>query len=1086
MDVRRRFKIAVLLVATALFASPLYAQFRSSVEGVVTDSLGAVIPGAKIVLTNLDTGVSQTIACNGSGFYHFPSLPPGTYKLAASHNGFATTVEDNIVVQASEVRTVSLQLKPGAVTTEITVTGAAPPIQLSEAKVATNISGDQVRELPLRGGNVLGLISMTPGVTGTGTASGSVNDNDIFSLVGNPSVNAGGQRGSANAFYIDNTSATSNPDPGTYNLIPNTESIQEFHIATNDYSAEYGHSASMVVQAITRGGTNRFHGSLFEHHQDNDLTARNEFQNSASADPVTGRVIPVTRRNEFGGSFGGPIQKDKTFFFVSWDQLLSSQPVVFQQTVETPDFVNFMQKNFPNNVSTLLLSKFQPQTHGLNQTQTVADVLGQPCTTTGPLGMPCSMPLLGVGVLNVPGTRNGLQFNLRGDRYFRDSKDRFYVSYFRRTQDSLNVNPRPGFQSHFLPVAHYANLDWTHTFSSTTVNDAAFGFTRTLGTSFCGNCQVPAIGIGGGLAGFGTGFAPAVFIQNDFHWRDVLSMVHGKHTFKAGADIFDDQENDLFSATQQRPSYFFNNVFDFANDKPLQEFGINFDMRNGGPAFQDLEYRVKTYGFFFQDDWKVLKNLSINSGLRWDFSSNPVENHGRLAQVLLGSGTTFEQQIANASVGIVPSLLRNHRIWYFAPRLGFAYAPFKSQKLSVRGGFGVFYDRWPNIVWSDATRFNPPFESGITANALDPTGPQPVFGLCSTNTAPFTCAVPPGVTGFAGLNSRGGSPTNLSAIGGTAPDLKQAYSINRFFGLQYAITPNWVAEADYIGSNNIHLYTMFDRNRCAGCGFNGRPNPFFSSITYTDNSGWSRYNGGTFTLTKKPTHGLSFQVAYTIGKTVSVLDATGPGRDSSQAPVIDAYNLNAQRGLSSFDIPQALSFYTVWDLPKLAATNRWLRGVAGGWEIGTVTSLQAGYPATVIDTRTDFNNDGMFFDVPNALPGAHVHCDRGQFLTGCLNPANFVDPPLGQQGNAGRNTFRGPGYANVDFSAGKQFHLRWFDKEGATLRIRGELFNLFNRVNLTGYDTNLADGSPATGGTFGTATGVFNPRTVQLSGRIEF
>jgi hypothetical protein len=273
---------------------------------------------------------------------------------------------------------------------------------------------------------------------------------------------------------------------------------------------------------------------------------------------------------------------------------------------------------------------------------------------------------------------------------------------------------------------------------------------------------------------------------------------------------------------------------------------------------------------------------------------------------------------------------------------------------------------------------------------------------------------------------------------------------------------------------------MFDRNRCAGCGFANRPNQFFSSITYTDNQGWSRYNGGTFTLTKKPTHGYSFQVSYTVGKTISVLDATGPGRDSSQAPVVDAYNLNAQRGLASFDIPQTLSFYTVWDLPKLAGSNRWLRGVAGGWELGTVTSLQAGYPATVTDSRTDFNNDGFFFDIPNALAGAHVQCDRGQFFSGCLNPANFASPSLGQEGNAGRNTFRGPGYANVDFSAGKSFHIPWSVKEGATFRIRAELYNLFNRVNFSNFDTNLADG------TFGKSTAVFNPRTAQFSGRIEF
>ncbi len=321
-------KFAVVLLLGLLFSAPAFAQFRSSIEGTVTDPSGAVVPGAKITLTNVDTGVSTSVESNGEGLYRFPSLPPGHYKLSATKQGFATTTQENVTLLAEEIRTVSLGLKSGAVTETVTITAEANPIQLTEAKVAGDISAQEISQLPLPGRNIGNLISFTPGVTGTANASRNANDTDIFSLVNNPQVNANGQRGEANMFYLDNTLATSNPDPGVYNLTPNPESIQELHVTVNDYSAEYGRGSSLIIQAVTKGGTNQFHGSLFEYHQDNVLTAANFFDRQAPR-------VPVYRRNEFGGSIGGPFLKNKLFGFFSWDQKRASNPAVLTDTIET-------------------------------------------------------------------------------------------------------------------------------------------------------------------------------------------------------------------------------------------------------------------------------------------------------------------------------------------------------------------------------------------------------------------------------------------------------------------------------------------------------------------------------------------------------------------------------------------------------------------------------------------------------------------------------------------------------------------------------------------------------------------------------
>ena len=1108
-----KFGFVALLLSLCSFQ--ISAQFRSGIEGTVTDSSGGVVADAEVTLTSVDTGISRTVPSNAEGIFRFPSLGPGHYKVTVTKQGFATVEQKNITLAAEEIRTVSFTLKPGASTETVSVVAETNPIQLTEAKIGGDISSREISQLPLAGRNVGNLILQTPGVTGTGNASGNASDTDIFSLVNNPQANGNGQRGDGNAFYLDNTLATSNPDPGVFNLTPNVESVQELHVSVNDYSAEYGRSGSLVIQAVTKSGTNEFHGSLFEYHQDNALTAQ---YNGPVASPP-----PVSRRNEFGGSLGAPILKNRLFGFFSWDQKKQSQPTSFQSTIETSQFVDYLKSNFPNNLSTKLLTDF-PATVGpvvSGSTQTVQD-LDPNCPTQAPLpGIACDMPIRQTVVDSFAGRNDGLQWNFRVDAVF--NKDRFYGSFYRKTPNTEGINARPGFANpnSFAGITNYGNVDWTHTFSSAFVNEAAMGVTRISGLGTCVHCDVPAI-FGIGITGFGNGFAPAEFIQNDFEWRDLLAWNHARHAMKFGFDIFRDQENDLFDGPTQRPGYGFGStsalnggiaaIFNFALDEPVTQGAINYNLITGALSQQSIGYRSTNFGFFGQDDWKLKPNLSINYGLRWDFNTSPNEVAGRTANIILGSGSTLLDQITGASVGLVKSLTPKHSIAYFAPRLSFAWDPTKQGKLSIRGGLGVFYNRAPNILWSDAVRSNPPLIGSIVADIRNASGPQPNYGLCANSTTPFDCPLPPSSSLPIGVNSRGGALTNDSFIGGVDQGLKQAYSINRFLGVQYAITPNWLLEADYTGSQSEHLYVRTDRNRCLGCydvtGAAVRPNPFFGGISYGDNSAWSHYNGVALSLSHRFNRAFTFQTSYTMSKTIAVVDAPGLGRDSLLSPVYNPYNLNAQRSLASFDIPKALTAHGLWELPSLKGQNVVLRSVLGGWQLSGTVSLQAGYPYTVVDCGHSL--DGNECALPNLVGSvSHSGCDVSKFMSGCISAASFADPclidatnnvlsqtgdpanfvPCAAQGNVGRNTFRGPGFANVDFSPMKNFHIPWFvGHEGAKLQLRGEFFNLFNRTNLNSVSSDLALGPDGVSqnDAFGKATGAFSPRTIEVGLRLEF
>ncbi len=501
-------------------------------------------------------------------------------------------------------------------------------------------------------------------------------------------------------------------------------------------------------------------------------------------------------------------------------------------------------------------------------------------------------------------------------------------------------------------------------------------------------------------------------------------------------------------------------------------------------------------------------NFSLNFGARWDFSGNPFMNVGRLTNLLLGSGSTFQEKIAGTKVIPVDRMFADNRIGYVAPRFGFAWDPTRTGRMSVRGGYGVFFERWQNKVWSDRTRANPPYLAAAVASIQVPSGPQPVYALGISDNAPFGFPLP-GVQ--AGLNPGNGPICCRANVGGVDQSLRYAYAENWFFGVQYSVRRDWVVEADYMGSGGKHLYNVIDRNRFAGDlivnkGTLVRLNPYFAGVNYSDNSGASIYHGGTVALRKLFSHGINFQTSYTLGKAIDLINSRGSGSSSVTAPVIDAYNVRRQRGLGDNDIQQKLAFNFIVDLPKLANARPLIGRVFGGWSLSSLTVLQGGYPFTVTtnapfrpvwnvascaqqlmpqcavvgNTGGDYNADGTNFDVPNTPSfGNNKSSERSDFQRGLFKASDFPAPALGQQGDLGRNTFRGPGYAQVDFSLLKNNKVPWVGEAG-NLQFRAEFYNFLNRVNFNGFDTQL------TSGTFGKATSTFTPRALQLALRLQF
>jgi hypothetical protein len=1097
----RRIVLSCVTLLVLLVSCPLWAQFTSSIEGTVTDPSGAVVPTTTVTLKNEETGVMQTTQTQDSGYFRFTSLPSAVFSLTAAAHGFKTTVQEHIRVEVAETKTVNLHLVVGGADAVVEVTGEAPSIETSEGRVSGEIEERKIHDLPLSGRNFYTLVVTTPGVSGIASAGGQAYaqaTGDIFNPEFGINLNANGSRAESNSFLIDSASIDSTQRNGVTNINPNAEDVQEVRVAANNFSAEFGRNGAALVNIITKQGSNNWHGTAGFYHTDNKLQARNHFQNA----------VPVFRRNEGAWSLGGPIRKNHTFFFASMDFLKSGVASGRQVTIFTPDFINFMQTNFPNNVSTNVVTKYPSSVAPTSGFTTTADIVPS-CSgsyqITPSVNIPCDFQVTGVGNLATTLPRNGFQYTARIDHSFNSDKDRIFGTYNHTDLHQVlfgTVFVYPAFNAIEPTYSEHFAVDWVHV-ASHFVNEAGFATQRPFGNAILNHPEVPGITVNG-IEPYQQGWGPNAFVQNNFEWRDVASLTRGSHSLKFGGNVTRGRADHESSRVFDRPTFFFSNVFDFATDTALNEQQIGFNPVTGqrvNPLYSLM--RTGSLSAFVQDDWKIRPNLTLNMGFRYEDFFNPSDATGKVCEMAFPNGTSGGLKAAITSgVMTCGSHMFKHTMNTFSPRLGFAWDPTNEGKMSIRGGYGIFYDRPSDQLSNNYYTNTPNFALG-SASALTPSN-LPVFALGTSSSPPYNFPIPPGLQ--PGLNPQGGLLQGSANVQVVDPNMPVAYMQNWFLGVQRAIGTGWVAEIDYIGSAGRHLYASYNVNRFAGDliqndgTFTGLK-PGFGGVAYGQANENSHYNGLTAALKHHIGQAFTFDASYTYSKAIdqsSKLDGLEH---------VDAYNDSLERGLSDFDIRHRLAFTSIWSVPSPHGSGL-LNKVFGNWQLTNVTILQAGPPFSVIctagfrpvfdsggnvvgNTGCDYNADGTNLDYPNtpAFGNTKRGLSRSDYLTGIFSCAGspfcsnvFPIPNLGNEGNLGRNTFYGPGYANTDFSVIKNIKIPWFiGNEGANVQFRSEFFNVFNRVNLTNVNNDLANSS-----NFGRSTSTYPARDIQFALRLSF
>ena len=1054
---RSRFVIVASVLAVPL---SLTAQFNSSIEGTVTDRSGGVVPDANVTVTNVATGVARKAITSSVGFYRAVDLGPGTYTLTVERAGFRTSEQNNAVLEASQTVRINVVLEVGSLGERITVQAEVPKVETEEGRISGLLTTQDVQGLPLNGQIIYDVIALAPGVSGRGMTSnfastGTGTANDSYAGENQPEMYANGQRVESNSYLLDDMSANSLARGGVTNLTPNPDSIAEVRVISNNFSAVNGRGSGGQIEMITKSGTNQFHGGATEYFQNNTLADRNEFEGK----------VPVFRRNEFGAYVGGPIVRNRAFFFGSFTAVRQSGTRDQLYAVETQPFANFVEQTAPNSLAANFFKNYGPAGYPTSGFTTLAT------PGSGALIPPAGMAEIG-NVTFAPATfRNGQQVNTRIDHELRPGKDTLYGSLYHSTDGYLNGGIRPEFNREDYDSSWFAGLNEIHIFSPNKVNELRGDMVRDVGTAqFPPNAQVPNLSISG-ITGLSIGNYPYGWFQTSFNYKDVFTWVHSSHTIKMGGELRRVWGNS-HNTSGFIPTYSFSNILTFANDNPTSETRL-VNPQTGLPVTNVVGLRNWEWALFVNDDWKVTRKLTINIGLRYENYTSPTEANGLLRNLVYGTGSSYEQRLATATMqfhSFFPSGPGT-----IAPRFGFAWDPNGNGKTAIRGGYGVAYDR---LFMTPLLNFrgDPPLHATATLGPVYGTAFTYAFG--NPNQPYLGFAIDPALQ--TGLNAGNGINGARVAIYGVDPDTKVAYTQNWFLGIQHEVFGGWVAEANFTGSAGHHLYDVYDVNRFAGDllangTFHGF-NPYFSNMYMITSGSNSIYFGGTFSVKHAFQRGVTVQGNYTYSKVIDDTDSL-----TNTAVYEDANNRALDRGLAGFDVRHRVAINGVWQLPFLESQHGVLGQALGGWFLSGTEILQTGFPMIVLNSSFpagDYNADGTASDRPNA-PTSPIQMSgysRSQYLNGILHASAFPIPVKGTDGTLGRNNLIGPSFNEVDLSLSKKFSLG----ERAKLEFRMESFNAFNHVNLTAPSTDLSSSN------FGKSTATLVPRQYQAAARLTF
>lgn len=1096
-DLFNRFAVLCLIV---LFSGiSIRAQVNTaSLSGQVVDATGAAAPGVKVTAKNLATNIEQTVMTDNGGSYIFVSLPVGAYTITVELTGFKKSLHENLKLEVAQKARLDIAMQVGGVSDTVNITSSAPLLSTQEASVGSVVENKLVTDLPLSARNWDDLLLTVAGVQGDryteeggGTASGRTGN-----------VNVNGVRSLQNNFILDgadNNSISENVQELTTQIIrPSVEAIQEFKVITNAYSADYGRSPGAAIIVNTKAGTNQFHGSLYEFHRNRTFDANNFFLNRL------GREKPQHIQNQFGGSLGGPVIKDRFFFFGNYEGTrirkgqfrLTNVPLanerigdfspeaaaknrVTYKTIYDPTTARVVKG--PDGKDQIVMSPFPGNKIPQERIDPVAKrIMGLIPTANI---TPGSGPLNANNYLITPNlhdntdsytSRVDYQMNPNHNLFIRYSyTDRFrYVpGFFGGVIDGTSTSA----WGRLSMIAHQSVIGVNSTLSSRLVNEFRLSWGRNASSGVqdpYGQNTLAEYGIkgipdnpmfGGGLPGIaisGGGipspgaparlgsptFLPKWQFTNQFQWADTVNFTTGNHQLKFGTDFRGPLRNIYLDMPALRGEMEFNGQFT-GNGKPADgngyaDFLLGYVRGAQESVFGQVDQRLWMWSQFIQDDWKISPKVTLNLGLRYDFATWPYEASNRMANVDLKTG----QLIYAKEGGLEDRTLIKSDKNNFAPRIGIAWS--LNEKTVIRTGYGRFYQLFERYGSEDQLSLSPPFLLNASQNTSSAS--TPIFLL--KDGFPLSYRDPKSID-LRRIRLRAVNPDSVM------PEVDQWN-----FGIQRTLPADMVLTMDYVGTKGTHLSILRNPNFVLG---GSRPYSQWGDIQRRENAANSSYNGLNATLEKRFSRGLSLRAAYTWSKSIDV--AGNPLTSGGSNAVQDPLNFLALRGLSDHDYRQRFVSAVVYDTPFNSSDSRFIKYAFGGWRVSGIFTRRSGRPFSVGASDNNSFVGSSASAQANRIKDGRLEGDE-QTIDRWFDTSAFSKPPA--LGNAGRGILIGPSLTNIDLSLSRSFNFT----ERQRMEFRWEIFNATNTAQFGLPERNV---NSSTNGKITTLAG--DPRVMQFA-----
>jgi len=1022
----------IVLIALLLGQPLAFAQLTAgTISGTVIDQTKATLPGAEVNIRNVGTGLVRTVFANDAGRFEAPNLPIGNYEVTAALSGFGTAVRRDLQLTVGRTIVLELTLPLASVSQEVIVTGAAPLVEVTSATVSNLIDARRVEDLPLVNRDLTQLTYLQPGVVkipGSGTQG-------VFSGMGDKFTVAGA-RGTQNLYLLDGVSNAdlSGNAQGSSGALMGAETVQEIQIVTNNYSAEYRSAAGGIVSAVTKSGTNTFSGSVFEFYRNDALDAANFF------DKKFNNPKPDLERNQFGFSLGGPIMRNRLFFFGSYEGLREEQGRT--DTALVPS-VNARQGRLANGRTVPVnpaMTRYLALYPVPGQGNSVVQDFGDTALIAGPLNLSTDndfalgkVDYQAAGGHTLSGTYN----------FDRGERSPFGIMHQLTSQGSASNFASAGTRS----TKHVIGSKWTAVLSASALNELHVGYSDTepqgdlpltdidfrgQGLTFrpdrerMGQIDVPGV-----LTSLGFRVDPSKYRQQAYAVKDGYSLIRGNHSYRLGGEWTYYRYN-VFSCTRGC-----NGIFEFRNIESLLAANPRrFEVMLPGGDDPNRDLRQHLVGVYFQDNWQARPDVTVNLGLRYEYASVPTEINGKSSNL---------RSFTDPEVTIGP-LFENPTARSFSPRIGVVWAP-QEGRMSLRGGFGIFYEHPMLYNIRTALQELPPFTLVGRIDGADINFPN----------------------AFATQLARARARPNIRTM---QFDLDQTTYYRWSTTLQRQFGTNWVVTLDYTGSRGYNLWqqSLANINRWEGWPAQPAGEKFFpaNSTLINPNFGEMRvqfsnadlwYQGGSLAVQRRLGDGLQLGASLTYSKTID--EGSGVTQNGDELPQgqrgMYAYDMHLRKGPAAYDIPKVFSANASYQLPF----GENLTGAAGvlarGWQVNTIISLMDGYPLSVEELseaqRQRFSDDESLR--PDLIAGGNHNPVTGD-PERWYDISQFQPARIGFFGNVGRGTVRSPGLATVDLSIFKNI-----DLATGRLQIRIETFNLFDRANFGTPDmVAFIDGRP--------------------------